>query len=880
MADLEPRVLIVDDEKRDIKLVEEALSPIRVRILTLAEPREVLRKVESESPDVVILDALLPGMSGFDLCKEIKTSPDSKNTAVLILTGVYLRDHYRREAIHQFKADGFLIKPFRVRELQRTFLKILARKLRMSPRKVQEELVADQDILLPSELDEKSGWLGRIFGKLRSAPEPSVKPGFLRAATTPERAPAESEKPVGATEPVVEPTEEELAPEPVMKESEREAGTVESEPSEAEAATAETEAAEREVDQEPGQERVREEREESEEPEKDAEAEEKSPEEPGKDAEPEARPERQPEESEEPRELEKDTEAEEDKKADAQEPSEPAETSEPDEEKVEDTAPDEAVEDEEPAPVPPQPEEGSEPDEIPKAEQDEPVKEEPLETVEQGEEAAAEETDEEVQGHLSSVWDDLPAGEPEEAPSEEDSEATTAEAREDSESAEPARAEPQTVEKAGPAEAEPEAVIEAETVTQEPVEAEPVVSEPEPESLSEKESAPETVPTLEGEAVPEAEAPTEPEPEPEPELTEERHERPGAPSKPVDLDSAKALFEAIEVEDFNAEDEAEKLANADPSATMPAIDPVIIQKIKKAKAVATPKAAPSEEIAEESAEEIQATDKAPATEPTTESVSEEPKAEPPEALPVEEVGVIGATTKVTASAVTAQPELVAEVSREDSDTGRAKEPVPEPTGEAEPHAPEPAPGPVAEPEYEPATKPMVKPAPEPAVETEEEPTLEVPEELAIYRERDFLRELKRELSKCRRVERPLTLILVRITDLGQIVEIFGKTYRPKVLMHVAEQVLSALRDVDSVGLLESREFLALTAFASDRYGGERIIARLRKALRNHPFDVGLGIAGFVPKLFFGMASFPKDANTVDELLEQAEKEITEDKPSR
>jgi GGDEF domain-containing protein len=306
----------------------------------------------------------------------------------------------------------------------------------------------------------------------------------------------------------------------------------------------------------------------------------------------------------------------------------------------------------------------------------------------------------------------------------------------------------------------------------------------------------------------------------------------------------------------------EELANADPSATMPAINPTIMKEILKAKAAST-KAVVSRKELEKLVEKTG--DEAPANQPA----AEESRAMPPEALSVEGGAEIGETTKELETEGDARPQPVAEGGPKKSlHADAAKEPIRQATGPALETRPD------TEEEPKPKSQTGPQTDPEPAVEeAEEEPPLDFPEDLAIYREPDFVRELKRELSKCRRVERPLTLIMVRITDLEQITEIFGKVYRPKVLMHVAVQVLGALRDVDSVGLLESRERLALTAFASDRYGGERIVARLRKTLRNHPFDVGLGIAGFVPKLIFGMASFPKDAQTVEELLELAEKEI-------
>ncbi|MFQ5790546.1 MAG: GGDEF domain-containing protein, partial [Acidobacteriota bacterium] len=139
-------------------------------------------------------------------------------------------------------------------------------------------------------------------------------------------------------------------------------------------------------------------------------------------------------------------------------------------------------------------------------------------------------------------------------------------------------------------------------------------------------------------------------------------------------------------------------------------------------------------------------------------------------------------------------------------------------------------------------------------------------------EEDFRLELKRELSRCRRVGRPLTLILVRIADLSEIVELLGKDSRVQMLCHIAEQAVGTLREVDLIGLLASDERVALTAFASDRHGASRIVSRMQRALVDHPFNVGEGIPGIVPALRFGMASFPDQAQNADELLARAGRE--------
>ena len=146
-------------------------------------------------------------------------------------------------------------------------------------------------------------------------------------------------------------------------------------------------------------------------------------------------------------------------------------------------------------------------------------------------------------------------------------------------------------------------------------------------------------------------------------------------------------------------------------------------------------------------------------------------------------------------------------------------------------------------------------------------------DVPIYDEEDFYSELRRELSKCRRVDRPLTLILIQVDDLTQIVELFGKEIREAVLWHVAEQAMAALREVDLVGMMSSKDLIALTAFASDKYGGGRVVARMRKLLEKNPFRVGEELPPIVPALQFGMSSFPDDGDEVVGLIAKAYEDI-------
>ena len=143
----------------------------------------------------------------------------------------------------------------------------------------------------------------------------------------------------------------------------------------------------------------------------------------------------------------------------------------------------------------------------------------------------------------------------------------------------------------------------------------------------------------------------------------------------------------------------------------------------------------------------------------------------------------------------------------------------------------------------------------------------------IYGEEDFLYELRREVARCQRLGRPLTLILIQVTDLGQIVELVGSGFRRQLLWHVAEQALESLRQVDLAGHLTSQELVGLIAFGSGRYGGRRIVTRVQRAIKRDPFSIGEGLPAIVPALRFGIATFPKEGEDLDALMAHARREL-------
>ena len=128
------RVLVVDDIMSNVKLLEAKLAAEYFEVLTAFNGEQALSKVSSDLPDIVLLDVMMPGMDGFEVCRRIKSSPKTTHIPIVMVTA--LDQPSDRVTGLDAGADDFLTKPVddvalfaRVRNLVR--LKQMTEELRM-----------------------------------------------------------------------------------------------------------------------------------------------------------------------------------------------------------------------------------------------------------------------------------------------------------------------------------------------------------------------------------------------------------------------------------------------------------------------------------------------------------------------------------------------------------------------------------------------------------------------------------------------------------------------------------------------------------------------------------------------------------------------------
>ena len=110
-----PRLLVVDDTPVNLKLLADLLGAKGYGVVTASAGPEALEKVEKEQPDLVLLDVMMPGMSGYEVCRKLRESPATAMLPVVMVTA--LDPAQERVKGIEAGADDFLTKPINQQEL-------------------------------------------------------------------------------------------------------------------------------------------------------------------------------------------------------------------------------------------------------------------------------------------------------------------------------------------------------------------------------------------------------------------------------------------------------------------------------------------------------------------------------------------------------------------------------------------------------------------------------------------------------------------------------------------------------------------------------------------------------------------------------------------
>ena len=118
-------IRVVDDEPHMIELVKAILETNGFSVETAENGKEALSKLEKIKPDLILLDMMMPGMSGREVCEKIRENPKTKSLKIVFLT-VARFSEIGRKVLEDMKVTDYITKPFENEDLVKRVKKALA----------------------------------------------------------------------------------------------------------------------------------------------------------------------------------------------------------------------------------------------------------------------------------------------------------------------------------------------------------------------------------------------------------------------------------------------------------------------------------------------------------------------------------------------------------------------------------------------------------------------------------------------------------------------------------------------------------------------------------------------------------------------------------
>ena len=115
-SDTRPIIMIVDDDMDSLLPLKRSLERENYKVIGAYNGQEALQKATQETPDVILLDLMMPGMDGYEVCNRLKKEITSKNTQIIMLTA---KDDVSDKVTGlELGADDYVTKPFNLSELK------------------------------------------------------------------------------------------------------------------------------------------------------------------------------------------------------------------------------------------------------------------------------------------------------------------------------------------------------------------------------------------------------------------------------------------------------------------------------------------------------------------------------------------------------------------------------------------------------------------------------------------------------------------------------------------------------------------------------------------------------------------------------------------
>jgi CheY-like chemotaxis protein len=118
MSPRPPRVFVIEDNPDNMQILVRILTRVGYEVIPARDGEEAIRTFKAQLPDLILADLAMPGVSGVEVIRVIKSDPETQHIPVVVVSG-HMREGQVGESLRQVDVEGFILKPFKADQLLR-----------------------------------------------------------------------------------------------------------------------------------------------------------------------------------------------------------------------------------------------------------------------------------------------------------------------------------------------------------------------------------------------------------------------------------------------------------------------------------------------------------------------------------------------------------------------------------------------------------------------------------------------------------------------------------------------------------------------------------------------------------------------------------------